>query len=154
MDEVDRKKMKARLMSECADCGVVFGCAKAVNLEHFDDKPSQVTIQTTGDAQAVVKALLVVDATGFSRRFVEHDVEFDPGFQVTYGARFRVKDLGPYTQERMVLMDYSEMHLHDDPEMVKSNDRFPSFVYAMPLAEDELFLEEDHSSFTTRWVLS
>jgi lycopene cyclase-like protein len=26
--------------------------------------------------------------------------------------------------------------------MVKANDRFPSFVYAMPLARDELFLEE------------
>ena len=64
------------------------------------------------------------------------------GFQVTYGARYRVKDLGPCKGERMVLMDYCEMHLHDDPELVKSNDRFPSFVYAMPLAEDELFLEE------------
>jgi hypothetical protein len=42
----------------------------------------------------------------------------------------------------MVLMDYSELHLHDDPKLKASNDRFPSFVYAMPLAEDELFLEE------------
>ena len=148
---VDRIKMKARLMSECTAGGVVFGCAKAVHLEHFDDLPSQVTIQTIGKdgkdktvQQAVVQALMVVDATGFSRQFVEHEVNFDPGFQVTYGARFRVSDLGPYQLDRMCLMDYSEMHLHDgdDPKLVKSNDRFPSFVYAMPLAADELFLEE------------
>jgi len=42
----------------------------------------------------------------------------------------------------MVLMDYSEKHLYDDEELVKSNDRFPSFVYAMPLGPNELFLEE------------
>jgi hypothetical protein len=42
----------------------------------------------------------------------------------------------------MVLMDYSEGHLHDDATLKASNDWFPSFVYAMPLAEDELILEE------------
>jgi lycopene cyclase-like protein len=139
---VDRKRMKARLISECNDASVVFGCARAVGLEHFDDRPSQVTIQALGDTRTVVQALLVVDATGFSKKFVKHNVKFDPGFQVTYGARFRVKDLGPYKLDQMVLMDFSEMHLHDDPEMVKSNNRFPSFLYAMPLEKDELFLEE------------
>ena len=44
--------------------------------------------------------------------------------------------------DRMVLMDYSEKHLHDDPKLTASNDRFPSFVYAMPLGPNELFLEE------------
>merc|ERR1712176_1575328 len=101
-----------------------------------------VTIRDKGGVSAVVKALLVADATGFSRQFVQHDTKFDPGYQVTYGARFRVDNLGPYTEERLVLMDYSEMHLHDDDAMVAANDRFPSFVYAMPLGPNELFLEE------------
>ena len=146
---VDRKKLKARLLQECCEATgeVAFGVAKAVDVQHFDDQPSQVTIKQCGDdAERVpaqkIHALLVVDATGFSRKFVKHDVEFNPGYQVTYGARFRVKDLGPYQRNRLVLMDYSEQHLHDDPELVKSNDRFPSFLYAMPLADDELFLEE------------
>jgi lycopene cyclase-like protein len=85
---------------------------------------------------------LVVDATGFAREFVRHDCEFDPGYQVTYGALFRVKDLGPYQLDRMVLMDYCERHLYESPELTASNERFPSFVYAMPLAKDKLFLEE------------
>lgn len=147
---IDRKKLKGRLMEKCKEAGVEFAVHKAVNVEHFDDQPSIVTTSSRPTKQGdnnsgqkkTWKALLVTDATGFSREFVKHDVEFDPGYQVTYGARFRVKDLGPYKMERMVLMDYSERHLYEDPALTASNVRFPTFVYAMPLGEDELFLEE------------
>lgn len=148
---VDRKKLKGRLMEQCKQHGVEFAVHKATNVEHFDDQPSIVTTSgRPGDKdnnsgssnKKKWKALLVADATGFSREFVEHDVKFDPGYQVTYGARFRVKDLGPYKMERMVLMDYSERHLYEDPVLTASNVRFPTFLYAMPLAPDELFLEE------------
>ncbi|CAB9519956.1 Capsanthin/capsorubin synthase, chromoplastic [Seminavis robusta] len=148
---IDRKKLKGQLVDECRDMGVEFAVAKATNVEHFDDQPSVVTTSSrpggnndnnNQQKKKQWKALLVTDATGFSREFVKHDVEFDPGYQVTYGARFRVKDLGPYKMERMVLMDYCERHLYEDTELTKSNVRFPSFVYAMPLAPDEIFLEE------------
>jgi lycopene cyclase-like protein len=145
---VDRKRMKMRLIQECKANGVRFQVAKVTHIDHTKNQPSIVTLLSTEDngktpQQTRWKALFVVaDATGFARQFVKHDTAFDPGYQVTYGARFCVKDLGPYTQERMVLMDYSEGHLHDDATLKASNDRFPSFVYAMPLAEDELILEE------------
>jgi len=135
---VDRKKLKSRLVEECEQNGVSFQVAKATKIEHFETEPSVVTLSDS----SLKKALLVVDCTGFAKQFVQHDCEFDPGFQVTYGARFRVKDLGPYTLGRMVLMDYSERHLESNPELVKSNYRFPSFVYVMPLADDEIFMEE------------
>jgi len=147
---VDRKAMKYRLMKECSNSDnndgdgrgcVKFYCARATDVQHFDDQCSQVTIVKDG-VSACVQALLVVDATGFARQFVKHDTEFNPGYQNTYGARFRVEDLGPYQEGRMVLMDYCEEHLHDDPKLRASNDRFPSFVYAMPLGPNELFLEE------------
>ena len=146
---VDRKKMKARLLSECnsnSSSTMLCNC-KAINLEHFPDKPSVVKLQERNPETGVVEtkevqAMIVVDCTGFSRQFVKHDTEFDPGYQVTYGARMRVESLGPYVLNRMVLMDYSEKHLHDDQALTASNDRFPSFVYAMPLADDEIFLEE------------
>lgn len=136
---VDRKKLKARLISECNKTNnVSFRVTKANKIEHFDNEPSIVTLSDT----TTQKAMLVVDCTGFAKEFIQHDCEFDPGYQVTYGARFRVKDLGPYTLDRMVLMDYSEKHLESNPKLVKSNDRFPSFVYVMPLADDEIFMEE------------
>lgn len=144
---IDRTRLKSRLTSECSDHGVKFCTARATDLVHLDDAPSTVTIRGSsggggGEQEGTLSAFLVVDATGFSRKFVKHKEEFNPGYQVTYGARFAVEDLGPYTEDRMVLMDYSETHLYDDGEMVKSNDRFPSFLYAMPLGPNELFLEE------------
>lgn len=135
---IDRKRMKARLMKECEQHGVNFNVVKATNIQHYDTEPSAVSLSDS----TIKKALLVVDATGFAKQFVQHEREFDPGFQVTYGARLRVKDLGPYQLDRMVLMDYSERHLERNPELVKSNYRFPSFVYVMPLKENEIFMEE------------
>jgi lycopene beta-cyclase len=144
---VDRKRLKGRLLEQCSKLGVQFAVSKATKVDHFGDQPSIVTTSSnpgSGDLpqQKQWKTLLVVDATGFSRAFVKHDVDFDPGYQVTYGARFRVKNLGPYKLERMVLMDYCEKHLYEDPALTQSNVRFPSFLYAMPVAPDELFLEE------------
>jgi lycopene beta-cyclase len=140
---VDRIALKGRLIQECEATGnVQFLVAKATEVKHFDDQPSIVeTISSTG-VKKTIQALMVADATGFARKFVKHDTKFDPGFQVTYGALYRVKDLGPYTLDRMVLMDYSERHLHPYPELRANNDRFPSFVYIMPLAKDKIFLEE------------
>lgn len=147
---VDRTRFKAKLLNtinngykqDNPNVQMMPGF-KATRVQHYPDQPSTVSVLNvkTGQQQDL-QALLVVDATGFSRQFVKHDTKFDPGFQVTYGARFRVKNLGPYSVDRMVLMDYSEGHLHHNPSMVHSNDRFPSFLYALPLAEDELFLEE------------
>jgi len=148
---VDRTRLKSRLTSECTEHGVQFCNARATDLIHHDDEPSVVTIKSNGSdnngggggsREGKLSAFLVVDATGFSRKFVKHQEEFDPGYQVTYGARYAVEDLGPYEGDKMILMDYSEKHLYDDEELVKSNDRFPSFVYAMPLGPNELFLEE------------
>jgi lycopene beta-cyclase len=134
---IDRKRLKARLVKECNEQGVSFECTKATNIQHFDAAPSIVTLSN----ESLKQALLVVDATGFSKRFVKHEDVFDPGYQVTYGARYRVKE-HPYALDRMVLMDYSERHLYSDPSLTKSNERFPSFVYIMPLAKDEIFMEE------------
>lgn len=154
---IDRKRLKGLLMDECRACGVEFAVSKATNVEHFDDQPSIVSTIAIGSGnnnnnnnnseptppqRQTYKTLVVADATGFCREFVKHDVVFDPGFQVTYGARCRVKDLGPYQLDRMVLMDYSEQHLYEDPVLTQSNIRFPSFVYVMPLEKDEIFLEE------------
>ncbi|KAL7572425.1 hypothetical protein ACA910_006604 [Epithemia clementina (nom. ined.)] len=188
---VNRQALKARLLQECrhyaqqqsssttttttTSPNLFLANAKAISVQHFDDRPSQVTILQQQSAatqsseekdnddkisdassptstasslsstpkKSILHAFLVVDATGFARQFVKHNVPFDPGYQVTYGARFRVEHLGRFRDlNRMILMDYSEGHLHDNATLTQNNDRFPSFVYVMPLAPDEIFLEE------------
>ena len=54
-----------------------------------------------------------VDATGFRRKFVKHDVAFDPGYQVTYGALLKVQK-HPFPLDKLVLMDYRDEYIGDD----------------------------------------
>ena len=158
----DTKDQDVLSQHENGHNGIWFLNGKATQVQHMDDNttPSQVTVslpqksleQPNGDdtttttmstQRLTVHAPLVVDATGFGRVFCDHAVPFDPGYQVTYGARYRVPHLGPqYTVDEMVLMDYSQGHLHHNATLVASNERFPSFVYVMPLSDTEIFLEE------------
>jgi hypothetical protein len=39
-------------------------------------------------------------------------------------------------------MDYRDGYLGDDAAAVKRNERFPSFMYVMPLSERRVFFEE------------
>ena len=78
---IDRLKLKKRLLDQCVENDARVLARAATRIEHFDVGPSIVTLN---DASKL-EALLVVDATGFKRQFVKHDVPFDPGFQVTYG---------------------------------------------------------------------
>jgi lycopene cyclase-like protein len=95
----------------------------------------------TLDDGSVVRGLAVVDATGFRRRFVEHGVAFDPGFQVTYGALLEV-EAHPFDLDKLVLMDYRDACGAGDVEAARRNERFPSFMYVMPLSATEIFFEE------------
>ena len=129
---VDRKRLKRRLVDACAAGGATLLTKRAVDVEgtavEFDDGSS-------------VRACVVVDATGFRRKFVKHDVAFDPGFQVTYGALLRVEK-HPFPLDKLVLMDYRDEYIGDDNDMRKRNERFPTFMYVMPISDTEIFFEE------------
>ena len=57
---------------------------------------------------------------------MKHDVAFDPGYQVTYGALLRVEK-HPFPLDKLVLMDYRDEYIGDDDEMRKRNERFPTW---------------------------
>ena len=178
---VDRKALKKRLLDECR--GATLLEARATAVDHADDAASRVTL----DDGSEIEGLVVVDATGFRRRFVEHDAAFDPGFQVTYGALLRVPGGHPFALDELVLMDYRDgyfrpsgdlarwswlcyglqedgtssptlqksaatvlvrpssvvrRYIGDDAAMRAANERFPTFMYVMPISEDEIFFEE------------
>ena len=129
---VDRKRLKRRLVDTCIKGDATLLTKRAVDVEgtavEFDDGSS-------------VRACVVVDATGFRRKFVRHDVAFDPGFQVTYGALLRVEK-HPFPLDKLVLMDYRDEYIGDDAAMRSRNERFPTFMYVMPISDTEIFFEE------------
>ena len=129
---VDRRRLKKRLVNTCNKGDTKLLTKRVVDVDgtavQFDDGSS-------------VQACVVVDATGFRRKFVKHDVAFDPGYQVTYGALLKVEQ-HPFPLDRLVLMDYRDEYIGDDQEMRKRNERFPTFMYVMPISPTEIFFEE------------
>ena len=65
---VDREKLKNRLVDECAGSTLV--ARAATDVAHFDDRASEVKLEGGGH----VRGLVVVDATGFKRKFARHGV--------------------------------------------------------------------------------
>ena len=83
----------------------------------------------------------VVDATSCFTNFLLKPVAFDPGFQVTYGALLKVEK-HPFPLDKLVLMDYRDEYIGDDAAMRSRNERFPTFMYVMPISDTEIFFEE------------
>ena len=83
----------------------------------------------------------MLDATGHSRKLVQWDQPFDPGYQGAYGIAATV-DKHPFALDSMLFMDWRDDHTLGFPEMRAANRRVPTFLYAMPFSSTEVFLEE------------
>ncbi|MCO5596753.1 hypothetical protein L7F22_050822 [Adiantum nelumboides] len=87
---VDRRLLKAKMMEGCISNGVVFHRAKALRVSHEVDHSCVVCSDGT-----LIKADVVLDATGFSRSLVHYVKPYDPGYQIAYGILAEV-DCHPY----------------------------------------------------------
>jgi capsanthin/capsorubin synthase len=58
----------------------------------------------------------------------------------------------PFDLDKMVLMDWRDSHLGNEPYLRTGNSRFPTFLYVMPFDSNLVFLEE--TSLVSRPVLS
>lgn len=160
--QVDRKRLKSLLQGMHVAGGVklvegnLYASALAPNL--FDDglvhDASGSTLRVTSPAggEEVVRARLVVDATGFESKLTARESaeaaglwkELPPGYQIAYGVRVEPEggELGPYDRRAMTLFDYRTDHLEGTDMLADAEDR-PSFVYVMPSGEDgSAFFEE------------
>jgi len=133
--QVDRKKLKSKLIHRAIDNGVEFGLVSVKSVLHKEDDVSQVTL-TDG---SIVFAKMVLDATGHARKLVDFEREFTPGYQAAFGIVCDVES-HPFPLDTMLFMDWRDDHLDDAYKAV--NDILPTFLYAMPFSNTQLFLEE------------
>ncbi|CAI5461916.1 unnamed protein product [Closterium sp. Yama58-4] len=133
---VSRRALKMKMASQCIKNGVTFHTAKVDSVEHTAD--SSVVRCSDGTE---IKAALVLDATGFSRRLVQYSEPYNPGYQAAWGIVAEV-DSHPFALDQMVFMDWRDSHLAPGTPMQKSNAEIPTFLYAMPLSPTTIFLEE------------
>jgi lycopene cyclase-like protein len=100
----------------------------AIGLEHRDGE-SQVRTASG----VVQRARVVIDASGARTRFVRRVHRRAPAYQTAYGLLLRAPHHG-FDLDRMVMMDFRPAS-NAQPDS-------PSFLYALPLADDRLFIEE------------
>ncbi|KAI3438710.1 hypothetical protein D9Q98_001130 [Chlorella vulgaris] len=132
---VDRPKLKRRLLERCiASKGVSFYCSKAQDVTHADGRS---TVRLDGGVS--VCGSFVADATGHSRKLVEFDQPFNPGYQGAYGIVVEVES-HPFDCDTMLFMDWRDDHL--EGEVKERNAKLPTFLYAMPFSPTRVFLEE------------
>ena len=145
--QVDRIKLKDKLLRRCVDAGVVFG-ALAVDAVEHEDEGSVVFAKPTDDEErdasterrSEIHASLVLDATGHVRKLVEFEREFTPGYQAAFGILCETVEPHGLPEDEMLFMDWRDAHL--SPRNKKMNDDHPTFLYAMPFGPNKIFFEE------------
>lgn len=145
---VSRKMLKEKLVKGCVFNGVRFYKAKVWEIEHKEFESIVVC-----DDGTKIKGSLVVDASGFGSNFIKYDnyKKRNYGVQIAHGVLVEVED-HPYDLDKMVLMDWRDTHLGNEPYLRDSNSKFPTFMYAMPFSSNLIFFEE--TSLVSRPVLS
>lgn len=143
---VSRNKLKLKMMENCVKNGVKFHKAKVWEVNNQEFESSIIC-----DDGKEFKASLVVDASGFTSSFIEYNKHRNHGYQIAHGILAEVES-HPYDLDKMVLMDWRDTHLGNEPELRANNKKLPTFLYAMPFDSNLIFLEE--TSLVSRPVLS
>lgn len=132
----------------------------AGSLVHDADGTTIQLVSREGDTQSV-RSKVVVDCTGHESQLVLKDAREPhrpPGFQIAYGVLVDVAEadpssnmIGPYDTDAMTLFDYRTDHFEDAASRSKG-EAAPTFMYAMPLKDNQVFFEE--TSLVARPALS
>jgi len=117
-----------------------------------DAKGSTIKLQTKDKIDMSIRTKLIVDCTGHETKLVLKDAKtksLPPGFQIAYGCLVTVDEtdatdktqIGPYDKEAMTLFDYRTDHFKDESSLQKAENA-PTFMYAMPVTNNQIFFEE------------
>lgn len=147
---IDRVRLKQHFLNLCLheNSGVEL-LEGFVNRQRAENGTLQVSpakeVVNKNDAPAAlhcIHAKLVIDTSGHTTALVEYDKPHNPAYQAAYGIEAQVVS-HPFAHDEMVLMDYRK------PTTVAPSDRdngkmesIPTFLYAMPLSDTRIFLEE------------
>jgi lycopene cyclase-like protein len=131
---LDDRRLQLEALARCRAGGATIVDARVQAIEHDDEG---VTLELD-DGQRL-RARLVVDASGYASPFIELQAGSEPGsgpgHQVAWGELWAVE--GPRSAELMTFMDWTETGPEERDEELP-----PTFLYAMPLPEGRLFVEE------------
>ncbi len=153
------KVLKANHISEATSLNLY---SPAGSILH-DETGSTITLQTKEKEMVSVRTKVIVDCTGHETKLVMkegRDGSLPAGFQIAYGAMVTVDEsdvpdltqVGPYDKEAMTLFDYRTDHYNGDESGLSKVEKAPTFMYAMPIKDNQIFFEE--TSLVARPALS
>jgi len=128
---IDKIALAEHLRSRCTGAGVTRTAAFASGVRHH---PTGSTLSTSAGEMS---AALVVDATGHDPVLVRRAPGPPRAAQTAFGLTLEIDGPAPFAPDRAVLMDWENAHLGPDADHLP-----PSFLYAQPLGEGLLFVEE------------
>jgi lycopene cyclase-like protein len=127
---LDAGRARLELLRRCEAAGVQIETGTLAQIHHDDEG-----VELRCEGGGVLRGSLVVDASGHLSPFVQREVAPDPGYQVAWGELLSVE--GPLARERMTFMDWTDTGPEEQDEALP-----PTFLYAMPLPGDRMFVEE------------
>jgi lycopene cyclase-like protein len=127
---LDGRRVQLELQRRCEAAGVRVEVGALARVEH-DDEGVELHCENGG----TVRGLLCVDATGHVSKFVRREDGPAPAYQVAWGEVSSVA--GPLSRDRMTFMDWTDTGPEEADERLP-----PTFLYAMPLSDDRIFVEE------------
>lgn len=159
--QVDRGKLKAKLLRGAAAAGVEFATAKAAAFSEVGQLSAVALRPMSGGGSSggggegggesapsspdslpqLLHGRAVLDASGHARRLVRFGSDFTPGYQAAYGVLAEVES-HPFPPDEMLFMDWRDSHLNAEPDAKARNGALPTFLYAMPFSPTRVFMEE------------
>jgi lycopene cyclase-like protein len=127
---LDARRAQLELWDRCSAAGMKIEIGTLAQIHHDDEG-----VELRCEGGAVLGGSLVVDASGHLSPFVQRELGPEPAYQIAWGELLRVE--GPLARERMTFMDWTDTGPEERDETLP-----PTFLYAMPLSGDRMFVEE------------
>ncbi|PRQ05732.1 Lycopene beta cyclase [Enhygromyxa salina] len=130
---LDARRWQLELLARCEAAGVRIETNRLAEISH-DDEGVELRCEDT----TCLRARLVVDASGHASPFVAREPGGAPYYQVAWGELWAVEGGHPvHREDPMTFMDWTSSGPREAAEELP-----PTFLYAMPLGDDRLFVEE------------
>jgi lycopene cyclase-like protein len=127
---LDGRRVQLELWDRCNDAGVSVEAGTLAQIQHDAEG-----VELRCEGGAVLRGMLVVDASGAASTFVQREPGPAPAYQVAWGEQISIA--GPLARERMTFMDWTDTGPEEADERLP-----PTFLYAMPLPGERMFVEE------------
>ena len=131
---LDDARLQREWLAECRARGMRVVEGSVVEIDH-DDEGANLRL----DDGRVLRARLVVDASGHGSTFVERERELEPAYQIAWGELWTLEGSASaaFAADEVAFMDWRAASPDEGADGLP-----PTFLYALPQPDGRVFVEE------------